>query len=55
MSLNSPTSKAELEAALDALVQKAFENDVEVDNGGYDLIHQDSKVPNWDLTIIRME
>lgn len=46
MSLDSPTSKAELEAALDALVQKAFQNYVEFDNGGYDLIHQDSTIPN---------
>lgn len=55
MVLDSPTSKAELEEALDELVQEAFKNDVEVDNGGYDLIHQDSTIPNWDLTIIRME
>lgn len=55
MVLNSPTSKAELEEALDVLVQEAYFNGVEVDNGGYDLVHQQPTIPDWDLTIIRMD
>lgn len=55
MALDSPTSKAELEAALDELIQRAFDNDVQVGNGGYELTHEASSVPDWDLTIIRME
>lgn len=55
MVLDSPTSKAELEKALDVLVQKAYHNGVEVDNGGYDLLHHESTIPDWDLTIIRLE
>lgn len=55
MALDSPTSKAELEAALDTLVQSAFENGVHVANGGYDLIHEENSIPDWDLTIIRLE
>lgn len=55
MTLDSPTSKAELEAALDELIQTAFSNGVHVGNGGYELTHEDNSVPDWDLTIIRME
>lgn len=55
MSLESPVSKAELGEALDRLVQRAHRNGVDVGNGGYDLVHQDADVPDWDLTIIRME
>lgn len=55
MTLNSPTSKAELEEALDKLVKAAYRNGVDVDNGGYDLRHHETTVPDWDLTIIRME
>lgn len=53
--VDSPASKAELKDALDMLVQEAYYNGVEVDNGGYELIHQESTIPDWDLTIIRME
>lgn len=55
MALESPTSKAELEEALDILIQKAYRNGVNVGNGGYELIHPEPTVPDWDLTIIRME
>lgn len=51
----SPTSKLELEAALNVLIRKAHRNGVEVGNGGYDLIDQNPATPDWDLTIIRME
>lgn len=55
MALDSPTSKAELEAALDELVQRAFKNGVDVGNGGYELTHEAISVPDGHLTIIRME
>ncbi len=55
MSLDSPTSKAELEKALGILIQNAYRNGVHVDNGGYDLIHTDEAIPDWDLTIVRLE
>lgn len=55
MEITSPTSKGELEAALGELVQNAYQNGVTVDNGGYELIHEDLDIPDWDLTIIRME
>lgn len=51
---DSPASKEELEEALDALVQSAYRNGVRVDNGGYELVHPDQTVPDWDLTIVRM-
>lgn len=53
--MDAPTSKAELEESLDDLVQLAYRNGVEVDNGGYDLIHDEPTKPDWDLTIIRLE
>lgn len=55
MVFDSSTSKAELEEALEVLFQEAFQNGVQVDNGGYDLCHEESTIPDWDLTIIRME
>lgn len=55
MTLDSPTSKAELKDALDELVRKAHRNGVKVGNGGYDLTHREPTTPNWDLTITRME
>lgn len=54
MALDSPTSKAELEAALDELVLRAHGNGVHVGNGGYELLHDDQTIPDWDLTIVRM-
>ncbi|MFB6136660.1 MAG: hypothetical protein ABEJ04_07855 [Halobacteriaceae archaeon] len=48
-----PTTKAELEAALDALVLTAYENGVRVDNGGYSLRHADPGLPDWEVTITR--
>ena len=55
MSLESPTSKSELRKALDELVVNAYQNGVIVDNGGYELCHSDQSVPNWDVSIIRLE
>lgn len=54
LDIDSPTSKAELEDAFDVLVKEAHDNGVDVDNGGYELIHQEPAIPDWDLTIIRM-
>lgn len=55
MALDSPATKVELEEALDALVQRAYRNGVRVANGGYALTHEEKTMPDWDLTIIRME
>ncbi|WP_176548154.1 hypothetical protein [Natrinema sp. CBA1119] len=55
MSMNSPTSKEELQEALDELIQRAHQNGVEVADGGYELIHHDESTPDWDMTIIRMK
>lgn len=48
-----PTSKAELRDALDMLVQAAYVNGVEVDNGGYALTHADPTIPDWEIHITR--
>lgn len=55
MSLNSPNSKQELEQALDSLIQSAHQNGVHVGNRGYELLHEDEAMPDWDLTINRMK
>lgn len=55
MVLDSPTSKQELENALDVLVRNAHLNGVTVGNGSYELIHEEKPIPDWELTIIRME
>lgn len=53
--MDTPTSKAELEEALDQLVRGAYQNGVTVGNGGSDFIHHGPATPIWDLTITRME
>lgn len=50
-----PTTKDELRDTLDELLLKAYENGVEVDNGGYGLTHDDPAVPNWDVLITLVE
>lgn len=54
MQIDSPTSKAELEKALDEVVKQAHLNGVRVDNGGFRLLHDGKGMPNWDLQIVRM-
>lgn len=55
MSLTSPNSKDDLERSLNVLVKRAYRNGVEVGNGGYELIHEEKNIPDWDLTIIELE
>lgn len=55
MTMDSPTSKEEFQEALDELTQRAYQNGVEVADGGYELIHPDRTTPDWDMTIIRMK
>lgn len=55
MSLTSPNSKDDLERSLDVLVQRAYRNGVDVGNGGYELVHEEKNIPDWDLTIIELE
>lgn len=55
MSLDSPTSKSELRKALDELVVNAYQNGVTVDDSGYGLCYSEEPVPDWDVTIIRIE
>lgn len=55
MNLTSPNSKNDLERSLDVLVQRAYRNGVEVGNGGYELIHEEKNIPDWDLTIVELE
>jgi hypothetical protein len=55
VSLASPESKSELQDALDELLQNAYQNGVTIDNGGYDLRHSNDSMPNWEVTIFRLE
>lgn len=49
-----PTTKRELQQAMDNLVLRALENGVPIDNGGYELRHDDD-VPDFELMIFRLE
>lgn len=51
----SPTTKEELREALDRLVLSAYENGVDVDDGGYPLNHADPAIPDWDIHITRVK
>lgn len=55
MSEWSPSTKAELQESLDELVRQAHQNGVCVSDCGYELLHDDESIPDWDLTIIRLE
>lgn len=50
---SGPTTKAELEKALDELVLRAHANGVEVDNGGFALRHDEPEIPDWEVLITR--
>lgn len=52
---SGPATKEELRVALDTLVLNAYENGVQVDNGGYPLNHSNPDIPDWDLLITRVE
>lgn len=52
---SGPTTKEELSIALDELVRQAHTNGVDVDNGGYDLLHPEPNVPDWDVVITRLK
>ncbi|GAA1341849.1 hypothetical protein GCM10009647_085790 [Streptomyces sanglieri] len=55
MSKWSPSTKDELEESLDELVQRAYQNGVSVSDCGYELLHNDESIPDWDLKIIRLK
>jgi hypothetical protein len=54
MTIDSPSTKSELEESLNKLVQRAHLNGVTV-TGGYELLHATESTPDWDLTIIRLK
>lgn len=49
----SPTSKGELRDELDKLIKSAYQNGVQVDNGGYECRHRSKEVPDWEVMIYR--
>lgn len=55
MSEWSPRTKAEFEESLDKLVREAYQNGVNVSDCGYELLHTDESIPDWDLKIIRLK
>lgn len=52
---SGPATKEELRVALDTLILQAYENGVQVANGGYALNHVDPATPDWDCLITRVE
>lgn len=53
LSVREPATKPELTDALDAVVQAAYENGVNVADGAYELSHEGS-IPTWEVQITRM-
>ena len=49
-----PTTRAEFEALVETLVHAAHENQIDVD-GGIDVRHPSSYVPDWTVEITRIE
>lgn len=52
--MESPTSEAELQEALDALVQEAYWNSVTIE-GAYELRHPETTIPDWELICTRLD
>lgn len=46
-------TKEELREILDASITQAYRNGVTVDNGGYELRHVDTDIPDWEVHITR--
>ncbi|WP_255149112.1 hypothetical protein [Halorarius halobius] len=50
---SEPVTKEELRTALDELILVAYENGVDVDNGGYALRHEDPELPDWEVVVTK--
>ena len=55
VSNSGPTSKEELRKSLDETIKQAYENGVELDNGGYELRHDDPEIPDWEVLIYLLQ
>ncbi|MFB6163618.1 MAG: hypothetical protein ABEJ31_00500 [Haloarculaceae archaeon] len=49
-----PQTKAELRAALDALILRAYANGIAVDDTGFTLRHDGHEAPDWGVQIFRV-
>lgn len=54
MTVDSPTSKAELREALAVLIQQSYQNDVAIE-GGYELRSPEKTMPDWECVCIRLQ
>lgn len=52
---SGPTTKEELQVALHRVILKAYQNGVQIDDGGYALNHDETDIPDWDIHITRVE
>lgn len=50
-----PTTKEELRQALDKIIQQAYTNDVNLNDGAYPLHHDDPDLPDFELMLFRLK
>lgn len=48
-------TNVELKDTLDAVIQSAYENGVDVNKRGYDLRHDDPERLDWEVRIVRLK
>ena len=47
------STKEQLAMALDSLITEAYKHSVNVDNGGFELRHDEPDIPDWEVHITR--
>lgn len=50
----SPSTRKELEEAIDQLLRAAHQNGVDMNNHAYALRHSDPETPDWEVLITRV-
>jgi hypothetical protein len=50
-----PTTKEELRQSLDRTILQAYENGVNLENGAYQLRHDGSNIPDWELMVFLLK
>lgn len=54
MSGTGPTSEQEFKRALEDLIIQAAQNNVHIDDGGYEFKHENAEIPDVEVLIVRL-
>ncbi len=55
MRRQGPTTKEELRQSLDEIIQQAYNNGVDLNDGAYPLQHDDQDTPDFELMLFQLK